>query len=112
MSVTTEYECDLCGNGLPWHLGDITVYEHPDGVRLEKGLKAEGDRHFCERCAKILIARLPEIVDPPAQPSKGCRKSLAVGQWWGYCGETDMGQTRPALCTECGGSYRLEEPTP
>lgn len=44
-----------------------------------------------------------EVVDK----SKGCRKRLAPGQWWGYCGETDMGQTLPALCTECGGNYTL-----
>lgn len=44
--------------------------------------------------------------------SKGCGKSLAKGQWWSYCGETDMGQTSPALCTECGGSYKLAPPTP
>ena len=30
-----------------------------------------------------------------------CRKKLASGQWWYYCGETDMGQTAPALCVEC-----------
>ena len=39
----------------------------------------------------------------------GCRKPLAKGQWWSWCGETDMGQTMPALCTECGGSYKLKE---
>ena len=41
---------------------------------------------------------------------KGCGKRLAKGQWWGYCGETDMGQTLPALCTECGGQYKLAIP--
>ena len=38
---------------------------------------------------------------------KGCRKRLAKGQWWGFCGETDMGQSLPALCTECGGPFKL-----
>ena len=38
-----------------------------------------------------------------------CGRKLAPGQWWTYCGETDMGQTDPALCTECGGSYKIEE---
>lgn len=38
---------------------------------------------------------------------KGCRKSLAPGQYWRFCGETDMGQTAPALCTECGGELKL-----
>ena len=42
---------------------------------------------------------------------KGCMKPLAPGQWWGFCGETDMGQTLPALCTECGGNYKLKQET-
>lgn len=45
------------------------------------------------------------------KPKEGCRKKLAPDQWWQTCGETDMGQTLPALCTECGGDYKLfEEP--
>lgn len=40
--------------------------------------------------------------------NRGCRKRLAPGQWWAFCGETDMGQTAPALCTECGGEFKLE----
>ena len=36
----------------------------------------------------------------------GCRAKLAPGQWWGWCGETDMGQTAPALCVECGGTFK------
>lgn len=43
----------------------------------------------------------------PAAQRKGCRKKLAEGQWWKFCGETDMGQTLPALCTECGGEHKL-----
>ena len=39
----------------------------------------------------------------------GCRRPLAKDQWWNWCGETDMGQTAPALCTECGGEYKLKE---
>lgn len=38
-----------------------------------------------------------------------CNKPLAPGQWWHFCGETDMGQTPPAECTECGGRYILKE---
>lgn len=38
---------------------------------------------------------------------QGCKKRLAPGQHWAFCGETDMGQTAPALCTECGGEYKL-----
>lgn len=37
----------------------------------------------------------------------GCGKPLKRGQWWQFCGETDMGQTAPALCTECGGEFIL-----
>lgn len=40
---------------------------------------------------------------------KGCGRQLAPGRWWGWCGETDMGQTAPALCVECGGDYELAE---
>lgn len=44
---------------------------------------------------------------PPSEVSHGCFKSLAPGQWWMFCGESDMGQTPPVLCTECGGQYKL-----
>jgi hypothetical protein len=39
----------------------------------------------------------------------GCGAKLAPGQHWAVCGETDMGQTSPALCTRCGGVF-LPEP--
>lgn len=39
----------------------------------------------------------------------GCLRRLKDGQWWRYCGETDMGQTEPALCSECGGTFELDE---
>ena len=43
--------------------------------------------------------------------STGCRASLAEGQWWNFCGETDMGQTLPVLCTKCGGDMvRADDP--
>ena len=38
-----------------------------------------------------------------------CDKPLAEGQWWNFCGETDMGQTVPVRCTRCGGDYILAE---
>lgn len=37
----------------------------------------------------------------------GCRQELAPGQWFNYCGETDMGQGNPAISTECGGKFKL-----
>ena len=36
-----------------------------------------------------------------------CGRKLADGQWYHFCGETDMGQTSPALCTRCDGTYKL-----
>lgn len=39
-----------------------------------------------------------------------CGKLLAPGQWWHFCGETDMGQTLPVKCTACGGEYKLASP--
>lgn len=40
----------------------------------------------------------------------GCNAKLAQPSWWNFCGETDMGQTAPVLCTECGGEYlRMED---
>jgi hypothetical protein len=39
----------------------------------------------------------------------GCGAKLAKGQWWTFCGETDMGQTPPVLCTECGGEFKRAE---
>ena len=38
---------------------------------------------------------------------QGCNRKLADWQWFRFCGETDMGQTAAALCTECGGEYKL-----
>lgn len=39
-----------------------------------------------------------------------CNKLLKEGQWWHFCGETDMGKTAPVQCTECGGQYELASP--
>lgn len=41
-----------------------------------------------------------------AKPQRGCRARLAPGQHWAFCGETDMGQSLPALCKDCGGDLR------
>ena len=35
----------------------------------------------------------------------GCGEKLMEDCHWNYCGETDMGQMAPALCTYCGGAY-------
>lgn len=48
------------------------------------------------------------IIDDFKKPAKaGCGKKLALGQYWTFCGETDMGQLSPALCVECGGKLEL-----
>ena len=40
----------------------------------------------------------------------GCEAKLAQPCYWNFCGETDMGQTGPVLCTHCGGEYlRMED---
>ena len=39
----------------------------------------------------------------------GCGIVLKAGQYFTYCGETDMGQTMPALCTNCGGAYLIDD---
>lgn len=40
-----------------------------------------------------------------------CGAKLADGQWWHFCGETDMGQTLPVQCTDCGGDMiRADDP--
>lgn len=51
------------------------------------------------------VHTLQRLASPHA--GKGCKKRLAEEQWFRFCGETDMGQTAPALCTECGGEYKL-----
>lgn len=48
---------------------------------------------------------LAEVDVPVCQP-KGCGAKLAAGQYFVRCGETDMGQTDPALCEQCGGTFR------
>ena len=39
----------------------------------------------------------------------GCGKTFEDKNWWNFCGETDMGQSMPALCTNCGGKYPLNK---
>lgn len=64
-----------------------------------KALRNEDDLFWCQA-----------MVRPCSEPIRtGCRRTLAPGQYWGYCGETDMGHTLPVLCTECGGPMILEK---
>ncbi len=55
------------------------------------------------------VKELEDEIKSECRPAGGCKKRLADGQWWKFCGETDMGQTLPALCTECGGEYKLKD---
>jgi hypothetical protein len=43
-------------------------------------------------------------MSPPTSNPSGCRSPI-VDDWWNFCGETDMGQTAPVLCTACGGTF-------
>lgn len=40
--------------------------------------------------------------------SKPCKKALADGQWYKFCGEFDM-DSAPALCVNCGGKFKLKD---
>jgi hypothetical protein len=57
--------------------------------------------------AAIAALRAPDL--PVVRFPTGCKRKLAEGQWWVVCGETDMGQTAPALCAECGGDLKLAD---
>lgn len=64
------------------------------------------------KCGEMLKIKLIEpitFVRMSVKSHHGCGKKLASGQWWGFCGETDMGQTYSALCEECGGEFKLAE---
>ena len=68
----------------------------------------------CAHCTEAFHAALESTLGTSAEQdvkateenrSNGCGATLAQGQYWSFCGETDMGQTLPALCTRCGGEY-------
>jgi hypothetical protein len=56
------------------------------------------------------ITAIKQALAAPVQQGGTCGKLLAPGQWWHFCGETDMGQTLPIKCTNCGGKYKLSAP--
>lgn len=64
---------------------------------------------ICDSTAEGAIQYLPaSIVNARKRSVKGgCGRELAAGQYWTFCGETDMGQTLPALCIDCNGSFKL-----
>lgn len=61
----------------------------------------------CSECTDAFLSAIKSTASK--EPNTCCGKKLKKGQWWSFCGETDMGQTLPALCTECGGEFILED---
>ena len=104
--------CPICGSDRDkdissakrvLHAAGVSCVDHnPGGIGI---LMHDGSRlHLmgeCNACDEREILRFVKKV--------GCRKKLSTGQYWSFCGETDMGQTEPALCVECGGEFRLAE---
>lgn len=76
--------------------------EYWDGVKTSP-------RRMAEKYISGFLAWLELRDASEARRSTGCKKELAAGQWFASCGDTDMGQSLPALCTECGGEYKLVE---
>lgn len=83
------------------------------GGRRVPGLDCyEPELHDGEVCMWAIGSLIPIIVQafaPDGKATRGCGRALADGQYWVYCGETDMGQTGPALCTGCGGEFALRD---
>lgn len=61
----------------------------------------------CRECTRAFMKHLMLLKGDILKTGCGC--VLKQGQWFRFCGETDMGQTAPVLCTNCGGEFILEE---
>lgn len=99
--MTKDFEVHPVGTGakLTWQEAYIE--------RLKDALIPRAGRDDDCHCPDGAEEKCIDVLCPRKVQSVGCRKRLATGQWWTFCGETDMGQTLPALCTECGGEYKL-----
>lgn len=66
------------------------------------------DKRIPGDCFIVMFDGMPVgfIDDGPKASERGCGATLEIGQYWGFCGETDMGQSMPALCVECGGEFK------
>lgn len=64
---------------------------------------------LAERNRKYVCAMRRKEAKMPKGWKYGCERRLAEGQYWHFCGETDMGQSGPVLCTECGGKFKLHK---
>lgn len=54
------------------------------------------------RAAMICFLKMKDAQNKP------CKKTLADGQWYKFCGEFDM-DSAPALCVNCGGEFKLKD---
>lgn len=81
------------------------IVEHQSMQEVTRGLQEDGPAEWV-----VTFGERPEMA--VLGSAKGCRAQLAPGQHWAFCGETDMGQSLPALCTACGGEYRRADAMP
>ena len=58
-------------------------------------------------CGKLRAAMICFLKMKDSQ-NKPCKKTLADGQWYKFCGEFDM-DSAPALCVNCGGEFKLKD---
>lgn len=88
--------------------GFVVVHQAPTESMVKAGFSV-GKYHYHgpDEYWHRMVAESIRLQNSEEAP-KGCKKRLASGQWFSFCGETDMGQTAPALCTECGGSLKLD----
>jgi hypothetical protein len=90
-------------------LNDLVALAHSEGQYSYKISDEDTARVFARAAIAALRAKDLPVVELNRE---GCQRPLAPYQWWAWCGETDMGQTAPALCTECGGDLKLATPRP
>ena len=74
----------------------------------EQTAQMEPELRDGEQAVYMLGDPIPVIIRTQLRTpeSQGCNAPLESGQWWGFCGETDMGQALPALCQACGGEFK------
>ena len=90
--------------------GFVVVHRIPTESMIKAGLstgKWPEDRGV-EREFHRMVAESIRLQNEGYHP-RGCNAPLADGQYFSFCGETDMGQTAPALCTKCGGEFVVKD---
>lgn len=78
-----------------------------EALRAKNEFRAAMKSLFPGQATIEVVASLKE--SQKSNDGTGCGRRLADGQYWTFCGETDMGQTQRAICQECGGTFRLTE---